>query len=175
MYYGRKSKSGPFIAGVLLILPFLAVLGGRLYTNITFDIHCGDRIKRAADANSIELAREEMEAVVTYAEEKGYTQGYTSVLWRTPSEDVGFWYTNLKTALDELKTVPTNTSPGDRANILKKLRETLLDHKQNGDTVTIPDGISRHPNNTLWYIGTLVTGLLACVGAIFLGVWFNRI
>lgn len=174
MSVGKKDKSfGLVFLGLVLLLPFLWVLGGLIVNSILFDINCGDRIKRAADANTVEIAVTELEAVLAYAERTGRTQGYTSILWQQPSEDVGFWYNNLKTALDELKTVPSNINAGDRANVLKKLRETLMDHTQHGDKITIPDGLPRYPNNQLWFWGGLLTGILGVFGAGCIVLGFN--
>lgn len=81
------------------------------------------------------------------------TEGYTSILYRTPDEDVGFWYNNLRQSLEELKTVTADATKLERSNLLMKLRETILDDGRDGVSVTIPPGMSRFPYNTgfcLW-------------------------
>ena len=55
---------------------------------ISFNIDCKHRLKRAADANSIELATKELEAVLKYAEDNQLTSGYTSIIYNTPDEEV---------------------------------------------------------------------------------------
>ena len=119
-------------------------------------------IKRAADANTVELAIQEMKTVVAYLEARGMTSSYTSVLYRTPDEDIGFWYQNLKASLGELEKITPETTQLERSNILIKLRETLLDHGQSV-SVTQPSGISIYPNNVAYaWFGWL--GLVAAIG-----------
>ncbi len=38
------------------------------------------------------------------------TSGYTSILWQTPDEDIGFWYTNLKASQQELQNLQSNNA-----------------------------------------------------------------
>jgi hypothetical protein len=102
----------------LLFLPFLFWVSARVYNGITFDIDCTDRLKRAADANTIELAKTELQHVVQSLERRGLTTGYTSVLYQTPSEDIGFWYTNLKASLDVLESVRPDAPLLERSNLL---------------------------------------------------------
>lgn len=137
------------ILGVMLLFPLLLWAGLRIYNGITYDIDCSGHIKRAADANTVELATQEMKTVVGYLEAKGMTSGYTSILYRTPDEDIGFWYQNLKASLGELEKVTPQTTQLERSNLLIKLRETLLDHGQSV-TITDPNGISIYPNNVVY-------------------------
>lgn len=135
---------------------------------IQFKIGCKDRLKRAADANTIELAKEELTAVISYLEEKNLTSGYTSVLYKTPDEDIGFWYKNLNSSLIELKNVNQNSSQLEKSNILLKLRETILDDSKNGTSVTSPDGISKYPFNTIFALW----GLFSFIISTFLWIRF---
>lgn len=146
---------------VLLVLPLVGVLGGRLATSILFDIRCEGHLKRAADANTVEIARTELQTAVDYLENTDRIQGYTSVLYKSPDEDVGFWYVNIKTALIELKELPPSASVADKETKLLKLRQTLMDKTQKGEEVTVPDGISRFPNNVGWWLGTAIA--ILCV------------
>jgi len=139
---------------------------------ILFQIGCTDRLKRAADSNTIELAKEELTAAISYLEEmnftKGYTKGYTSVLYKTPDEDIGFWYKNLNSSLNELKNVNPEASQLEKSNILLKLRETILDNSPNGISVTSPAGISKYPFNTFFALW----GWLSCIVSAFLWIRF---
>jgi hypothetical protein len=110
-------------------------------------MECGGHIKLAADANSIELAKSELKIAIDYAEAHGLTEGYTSVLFRVPTDNLAFWYTNMKSAYQELCELPTDATPLERTNVLMKLRETLMDSGEKGDHVTKPDGISVYPHN----------------------------
>ena len=156
------------VLGTLLLIPLLLWMGIRIYRNISFDIDCGGHIKRAADANTVELATQEMKVVIGHLERNGMTTGYTSILYRTPNEDVGFWYTNLKSSLDELEKVKPEASQLERSNLLLKLRQTLLDHSGNqGEAVTKPSGISLFPNN-VGYVLFGIIGLIAAIGSVAL-------
>ena len=152
-------------AGVLLILVFLAWVAFRIVNVITFGIDCEGHIKRAADANTVELATQEMRTVVSYLKSHGMTSGYTSVTYRTPDEDVGFWYQNLESSLKELEMVSPQASQLEKSNLLMKLRETLLDEGQ-GVSVTSPEGISVFPNNTVYAIWGLIGLVFGIVGVI---------
>jgi len=156
----------------ILCLTFVFLWGGtRIYKSIRFNIDCGGHLKRAADANSVDLATQEMETAVSYLEREGYTSGYTSVLWRTPDEDVGFWYQNLKSALEELKQVKHDTTPLERSNLLMKLRETLVDSGNYGVIVTVPAGISVFPKNTLYFIWGFIPFTVGFLSAFW--VWLH--
>jgi len=148
----------------LIFLVLFSVWGGvRIYNSITFDINCGDRLKRAADANTIELAKQELKASLDYMEHEGMTSGYTSVLYNSPSEDIGFWYKNVKSSYDELLSLPDNVTPLERSNMLIKLRETLLDSGKESTKVTLPSGISIFPYNSFFAWWGYVSGILCCV------------
>ena len=44
-----------------------------------------------------------------------------------------------------------------------KLRETLIDNGESGDEVTMPEGLSKYPNNILWYILNALSGLFLLI------------
>ena len=154
-------------AGVLLILVFLAWVVFRIVNVITFGIDCEGHIKRAADANTVELATQEMRTVVSYLESHGMTSGYTSVIYRTPDEDMGFWHKNLKSSLQELEDVSPQATQLEKSNVLMKLRETLLDEGQSV-SVTSPTGISVFPNNTAYAIWGVIGLVFGIVGVIMI-------
>lgn len=152
---------------VLSIVSLLLCIGVMIYRGIIFNQQCEGYLKRAADANSIELAEVELRKAIHYCEENGLTSGYTSIFYRTPNEDLGFWFTNLQTSLKELEDLPTNSTSLEKSNVLLKLRETLTDQNADGTRVTVPPGISRFPYNvgfTIWgWVSVLVlviSGLL---------------
>lgn len=119
---------------------------------IRFNQNCGGHLKRAADANTVEIAKEELKTAIDYMEAQNLTNGYTSVIYNTPDEDVSFWYNNIKQSYIELESLSDSTSALEKSNMLIKLRETLLDHGDKSDSVTMPNGISRHPNTALFGI-----------------------
>lgn len=137
---------------------FLLILLGLIFPiktairSIEFTQNCGGYLKQAADANTIGIAKNCLTKAILYLEENNLTEGYTSIVYKTPEDDIGFWYNNLSTSLNELLMYSDNLSPLESSNILLKLRETLLDDTKNGTEITIPPGISRYPNNTLYAI-----------------------
>jgi hypothetical protein len=132
------------VVGLLLLLSWAGV---RIVNDIQFSRQCTGHIKRAADSNTVELAEEELKVALDYAERNGMTSGYTSVMYQSPDEDVKFWYTNLHDAYHQLLALPETATPLEKSNLLMKLRQTLLDHGKDGESVTYPSGLSVFPNN----------------------------
>ena len=139
------------ITVIFLTLLMLVGAGAVIYKRIDFRQNCSGRLERAANANTVELAVKELDAVIQYAEVKGYTSGYTSVLYNTPDEDVEYWYNNLCASRKELLNLSDSTSTLE-TNTLMKLRETLTDTGKDGTHVIYPDGLQFYPNNFLWGI-----------------------
>lgn len=138
--------------------------------NIQFTQNCKGHLKRAADANTIELAKSELTQALVYAERHNLTSGYTSVIYRTPDEDIAFWYNNIKSSLNELEALPISVAPLERSNMLMKLRETLLDNSEEGTSVTYPSGIQRFPNNVMWALLNTIQIILWIVFAGAIGL-----
>ncbi len=132
---------------VVGILIFLVWAGYRTVAAINFDRHCEGFLKNAADANSIDQAGERLAIGVKYIEDHHLNSGHTSILWKTPDADVGFWANNLQDALTELQELSPDSTPLEKSNLLMKLRETILDDTQSGVSVTTPGGISVYPHN----------------------------
>ena len=135
---------------ILLTILTLAGTGAVVYKRIEFKQNCSGRLERAANANTVELAVKELDAAIQYAESKGDTTGYTSVIYRTPDEDVEYWYNNLCASRQELLNLPDSTSTLEKTNTLMKLRETLTDTGEHGSYVIYPDGLQFYPHNVLW-------------------------
>ena len=137
-----------------IFLAILMLVGASavIYKRIDFKQNCSGRLERAANANTVELAVKELDAAIRYAEVNGYTTGYTSVIYRTPNEDVEYWYTNLCASRQELVNLPDSTSTLEKTNTLMKLRETLTDTRENGTRVIYPTGLQFYPHNFLWGI-----------------------
>lgn len=137
-------------AAVFLTVIALLIMSIQAWKFIDFNRHCSGHLKRAADANSIPLAISELEIAVNYMEQHELTEGYSSVLYETPDQDIGFWYKNINSALKDLKTLDPKASSLEKSNVLLKLRETLLDHSGQAEQVTTPRGVSIFPHNVLF-------------------------
>lgn len=142
------------VISIVLILVSIGIFGVRISKSIELKQNVSGYLKRAADANTIELANQELTRTINYLESKNITKGYTSVFWRTPDEDVDFWYRNLKASQKVLQELNSENEI-EKTNVLMKLRETLLD---TGDKikVTIPKGLSVFPNNKMWAFLTFI-------------------
>lgn len=147
------------LIGLAVCISWAAIAGVKA---VQFGQNCTGYLKLAADANTVPQARAQLAKAVEYLEHRKLTEGFTSVLWNTPDEDIGFWYTNLRESLDALSNVE-NSAPLEQSNALMKLRETILDQGADGSVVTRPMGISRFPNNLAW-------GIMAWIGIGMLGI-----
>ncbi|MEZ4911499.1 MAG: hypothetical protein R2774_11650 [Saprospiraceae bacterium] len=152
------------ILSVGLILTSLIIFGIRISKGIGLKQNVTGYLKRAADANTIKLANEELTKAINYLESKNLTSGYTSILWKTPDEDIDFWYRNLKASQSELQNLKSESAL-EKTNVLIKLRETLLDSGQK-TKVTVPAGLAVFPNNKLWAFLMSIAMLSCFIGFI---------
>ena len=137
----------------LCIVYTLTILTVLTVKDIQADVNYLEYLDRAANANSCELCLEQLETAIASIEERGLTNGYTSILYNSPNENLTFWYTNIITCRDELLKVDENTTQLETSNLLLKVRESLTTRGENGSSVVIyPSGISLYPNNTLWCV-----------------------
>jgi hypothetical protein len=150
----------------LAVAAFVIWCGVRIVASVHADQQYLGFLKQAADANSVKLANEKLTAALNEIERQGLTGGYTSVLYSTPDEDLGFWYKNLKTSKAELDSLPETASSLEKSNMLIKLRETLLDHGSGSESITYPEGISVFPNNTLYFWWPIISIIVALIAAI---------
>lgn len=135
--------------------------------SIHFCQDCAGYLKQAADANTAEIALERLNIALEYIERSNLTDGYTSVIWNTEDENVGFWYKNLKACQSELKECMNGTQL-EKSNVLMKVRESLIDTTKDGTELTIPNGISRYPNNTVWMVFGWISILILIICPLWL-------
>ena len=145
---------------IVIFIAFTIVFGFR------YEREVEGYLKQAADANSVELAEEKLAKAIRGMDRLGLcpaedsekpsvfpTDCYTSVIFRTPDEDVGFWRSNIMSTYEDLHSM-TDEERADNlteSNQLIKVRETLLDEGDRGVRVTDPPGISLYPNNALFF------------------------
>lgn len=168
----RNNSIGGFVVGGLFMIPAIIWCVINWVNAINFDVGCEGHLKRAADANTIELAEEELKSALDYMESKNLTSGTTQVIIPSPSKDIGFWYRNVKACYDDLQRV--NESDRQRNEVvntsLLKLRESLLDHGTKGETVTVPPDIHNYPGVVGMFV-LMVTGIICGIIGFFLCVW----
>ena len=130
---------------------------------VEFKLNCEQYLKRAADANIVETAKEELGKAISYAEANNLTEGVVSIFLHQPKNDIGYWYKNMTEAYSELENLPENATSLEKTNVLMKLRESLTDDTESGISVTIPEGISIYPNNASYLWWGLVSGIACCI------------
>lgn len=134
---------------ICIIIP-LIVYGVGIVKTIKFEANCISYFQCAADANSVKIAEKHLTSGINYLEQNNLTSGYTKIFVYRPTNDIGLWYENLKSAqlqLQELSKKEELTEL-EESNSLMKLRETLLD---NQGTVTHPEGVMFHPSYTSYF------------------------
>lgn len=90
---------------MMATLMFCAWSTVRIVKAVQFNMNCTQYIKRAADANTVELAKEELAKAISYAERNNLTEGVVSIFLQQPKNDIGYWYKNLTDAYNELENL----------------------------------------------------------------------
>lgn len=159
-------KAGKFmVLAIIATIVFGAWATVRIVKAVQFDTNCTQYLKRAADANTVERAKEELEKAISYAEKNNLMEGCVSIFLHQPKNDIGYWYQNITEAYEELENLPEDATSLEKTNVLMKLRETLTDESESGTSVTIPNGISIYPENIAYFWW----GLLSCIFC--MGLW----
>lgn len=112
--------------GILMLMIGACMFVAPISMGIEFSQQCSGYLKQAADANTVELALDRLNLAVKYIEEKGYTDGYTSIVYKTEDENIGYWYQNIKACQKELNDALDGTQL-EKSNVLMKIRESLTD------------------------------------------------
>ena len=146
--------------GTIMTIPLLIIFTWRIIAMVSFDIDCAGYIKRSADANTVEMAKSQLEIVIKYCDNHYLTTGYCSIFLKQPCNDVGFWYNNIKNSYNELCLISPTATQLEKTNVLMKLRG------RNRTTVTMPNGISIYPNNKLFFWLCLLFFAIAIGGMI---------
>ena len=143
------------------ILTLIVLTTLRIVFGVGFSLGCSQYLKRAADANTIELAQANLKTAIGYAERANLTNGIVSIFLCQPENDLGFWYSNLIASRDELSRTTPVTSQMEKSNLLMKLRETLTDQGEKGTRITCPNGVSIYPYNKLFFWLFLINLIVA--------------
>ncbi|MEI7478356.1 MAG: hypothetical protein WCJ81_07965 [bacterium] len=152
---------------MLIFFLIISVISGGMwiYQSISFKQNCSGHLRRAATANTVDLAEKELSKALQYLETNNLTSGSTHIFYATPDNDIEYWYANIKAGYEELKSVQPSASLQEKTNILMKLRESLLSHSgDSGDTVIVPPRIAIYPDQVLIFLGTFL-------GILFLAIW----
>ena len=169
----KRIINGSLITAAVAVVGLLTILTVATVKGVKFEAECSDYLGRAANATNIDIASKELDKALWYIEQNGLTEGFTSVVYNTPDEDLGFWYQNIKAANAELKSMPDSITNLEESNMLLKLRETLMDSGKDGGSITIPAGASRYPNNAWFVYSTMILLVLAFAGPV-VAVWADN-
>jgi hypothetical protein len=131
-----------------IIVPFI-VYGVAIFKAVNMHASCIGYFKMAADANSVNIAEKHLSTGIKYLEENNLTSGSTKIFIYDPTDDLGLWYENLKSAQDNLQKLNAKEelTELEESNALMKLRETLLSAE---GSVTHPFMISFYPAHIAW-------------------------
>ena len=153
----------------LSIMLFVSCLGYGTYKAIVFDTQCKEYLSLAANANSIELARTNLDKAIQYIEQNQLTSGNTAFFIKGPSTDLTSWYANLKACQKEVWIMDVKKGTVlEETNLLMKLRESLMSE----GLIIIPENIALYPNQLLYMI-VLGCSMLFCAFMAFIHV-FHR-
>ena len=141
-----------------LISPIITIIVG-----VKFNQNCSGYLKQAADANSVELALQRLDMAIAYVEDNELTDGYTSIFYKTEDDNIGFWYQNLKTCREGLVAC-LESSQLEKTNVLLKVRESLTDDGKDGTELTLPNGISRYPDNGIFCFWNTLSLIMLLIG-----------
>lgn len=91
------------LLAILLILTSILIYRGRYQKESILSQNVTEKLTKAANANTIEIAKEELSQSLAYLESKKLTKGFTSLIWKTKNENIGYWFKNLETNHQKLK------------------------------------------------------------------------
>lgn len=150
---------------IAIIIP-LVVYTVAIVNCVQFDANCINYLKMAADANNVELAEKHLSTAIAYLEDHDLTHGNTKIIIYKPTDDIGFWYENLKSAQTQLQELKSKEDLTDleESNALMKLRETLLEGE---GVVTHPNMISFYPSHVGWFWSMCLIWLLWFLAIVF--------
>ena len=166
MLKNNRYKGLNSVSFVLLILSAICLAWWSAYRVAAvkdFYIGCGQYLKSATEAKTVEAATEQLEKAVAYIEEKGLIKGHTSILRKAKNENVGLWYTGVKESLKSLKKLTPGTTEDRRSKMLIKLRKNLIRNTWIGDRVIIPSGISVFPYNKFLAYEALISLIILII------------
>ncbi|MFZ6035940.1 MAG: hypothetical protein ACOYUK_02265 [Patescibacteria group bacterium] len=165
-----------FAIGIIALIA-LGIIA--LVAEYTFDSECGNYLKLAGDAPTVEKADEFLGYAIGYIERERLTTGNSGVIFRSyPTNDLAIWYGQIKGAkqttesiIDRTKSDSASVSQLERDNALMKIREVVLDQDEKGTSVTHPDWIIFYPSQVLYWfvfwIALIAVGI--CVIAFIVG------
>ena len=170
-----KNFSVGFYIRMCMLLFVLIVITFECVTTQKFKIEFLGHLERAANTTLTETALNELGIGVDYLEIKQMTSGFTSVVWNTPDEDVGYFYTNLKNAYANLHKINYTGTEIEKSNALLKLKESLIyNNGKHGDKVIYPDDLQYYQNKYIWAFFDYSSGFLFIYLILYALYWMQK-
>ncbi len=152
------------VLAIIFTLGLIGTLTANIVISYQFDIGCGDYLKLAANAPTIERSTEFLGNALNYIEKENKTKGNSAFLIKTPASDVGIWYGQIKNAYETIHTLviesqknPDSVTQLTKDNALMKIREVILDD----GVITGPGNLDTFPNHFLFLWLYLISIILA--------------
>lgn len=162
--------------------------GMRVHKANEFDNQVGSYLQAAYETDDPTAADKYLSTAIAYLDENKMTNGFTSVLYKSPSDDVGEWYEKLGVVAKEIHNAPVKpeglntdeatkngahpTDPGKSrwAALMRKLGIVKVRPASKGEEpayveVKSPDGISIYPNVTT-VLGSWLASLLGFMASL---------
>ncbi|MFR2534174.1 MAG: hypothetical protein ACLTEH_06295 [Clostridia bacterium] len=138
-----KKISNRFLALAIIFTIFsLMYIIVRIDKGIQFNTSCNSYITAAVEAESPQLAKENLAKALTYLESNKLTSGNSSIL-RGHRDDISRWYQTISNSYTKLNTTPLEKL--EKSNYLIQMRKDIL-------MVNHPSGISICQNKIIFLL-----------------------
>lgn len=136
---------------------------------VIFIGNCKVYLQEAANASNVEVAKENLYKVISYAEDNSLIAGNTSILSFRKENDIGIWYNNILSCKQKIEKLPKNLIAYQEDIALTELRNSLTEIKNNEIVVKVPKNIYIYPNNSLYFFWELTSFASILISLILIG------
>ncbi|MFC3813303.1 hypothetical protein [Lacihabitans lacunae] len=154
------------LLGIVLILICILIYRSRYQKESILNQKVTNNLTKAVNASTKEIASEELTKTLTYLKSKKLTKGFTSIMWKTKNEDIGYWYENLEASKRKLQP-QKSANRLENTLALKKLNEAIMDTGKKTRPI-VPEGLAVYPNNKQWAFLMTIATLMAIIGTTIL-------
>lgn len=145
------------LAGLAMMVPLVVLSGCLITKKISQSMHFETYLTQAAHANTLDMADDMLARAMVYADDHGWREGNTAILFPTAQTDIAVWRKNMDDGRAEIAKARAEGTSLAASNTLMKLRESI--------ELGAPAGLVVFPNNGMWAAGFGLFGLLAAGGA----------
>lgn len=138
-------------------LSFVGLQGYALHKHLKKKALFDDYIVAAYKAEDAKTAKKQFRRAMVWIEENGAKEGFTSVSYQSPTDNVNDWYENVANVDDEMdRLVITKDTPQPWRQSMVHHRLVLVDGDGKVTSVQTPRGLYLHPNNRFFGWSTAV-------------------